>query len=401
MASSNVPAAGVDSTHTPAFVRRAVAFLLARYADLPVRIVLWDGSRVEPKRGSPLVTLVLHSRTALLRLLTRPSLEFGECYRDGSLEIEGDLLALLEAVNRRSVPQSTRLSRMRTALQQRSRRNSRSHYELGSDFYRLWLDSRMVYTCAYFESAGVDLEQAQLAKLDLVCRKLRLRAGETVVEAGSGWGALALYMARRYGVVVRAFNTSSDQIAYAKDEAARYGLSHRVEFVEEDYRCISGHFDAFVSVGLLEHVGRRNYAEFGGIMRTCLGCQGRGFLQTIGRDQTYPTNPWIRKRIFPGGYTPSLKEVTGVFECNDLSVLHLENLRYHYAETLGQWRDRFESASAEVADMFDEAFVRTWRLYLTAAEAAFRTGWLQLFQVVFAPTTNPTPRSVVARQPAD
>jgi len=209
-----------------------------------------------------LASVVIRSRKAAFRLLSRPGLQFGECYRDGSIEVEGDLVGLLEAVNRLSEPRASMADLALSRLRGLFRTDSRSHYELGSDFYRLWLDSRMVYTCVYFRDPRADLETAQLAKLDLVCRKLRLRAGERVIEAGCGWGALALHMARHYGVTVRAFNLSIDQIAYAREQAARQRLSSRVEFIEDDYRSIGGRFDAFVSVGLLEHVGKRHYSEF-------------------------------------------------------------------------------------------------------------------------------------------
>ena len=244
----------------------------------------------------------------------------------------------------------------------------------------------MLYTCAYFESPEAGLEEAQEAKMDLVCRKLRLKRGETVVEAGSGWGALALHMARHYGVTVKSYNLSQEQIGHARDRAERDGLSRRVQFIEGDYRSIEGRFDAFVSVGMLEHVGLPHYGELGAVIDRCLGNgQGRGLLHFIGRDRPYPLNPWIRKRIFPGAYPPTLRQVMeGVLEPRGFSVLDVENLRLHYARTLALWRERFEKASEQVAGMFDESFVRAWRLYLAGSEASFTTGWLQLFQVVFA-----------------
>ncbi len=388
MPSGKVTTANGVSIATPTLACRAIAFALRRWGAPPVRVVLWDGSQVLSGEQPPKASVLIRSRTALLRLLSRPSLQFGECYRDGSIEIEGDLVGLLEAVNRLDEPRASPLATVQSALRTLVPANSHAHYELGSPFYRLWLDSRMVYTCAYFKNLHTGLEEAQSAKLDLVCRKLRLRAGETVVEAGCGWGALALHMARHYGVTVRAFNVSADQIAYAREEAVRQSLGGRVEFIEGDYRSIEGRFDAFVSVGLLEHVGKRNYPAFGRLMRRCLDENGRGLLQTIGRNRPFPTNPWIHKRIFPGGYTPSLKEMAAIFETNSLSVLHMENLRPHYSRTLELWRQRFESASPAISELFDEPFVRTWRLYLAAAEAAFRAGWLQLFQVLFAPATN-------------
>ena len=243
----------------------------------------------------------------------------------------------------------------------------------------------MLYTCAYFPTPDATLEEAQAAKLDRICRKLRLAPGERVIEAGCGWGSLALFMARHYGVTVRAFNISSEQIAFARARAAREGLGGQVEFIEDDYRHVDGACDVFVSVGMLEHVGLPDFATLGQVMDRVLTDRGRGLLHFIGRNQPSPLNPWIRKRIFPGAYPPTLREVCErVFEPRDFSVLDVENLRLHYARTLACWRERFDDSAGQVATMFDDTFVRAWRLYLAGSEAAFTTGWMQLFQVVFA-----------------
>jgi len=273
-----------------------------------------------------------------------------------------------------------------------ARENIHYHYDLGNDFYRLWLDAQLVYTCAYFPTPEATLEEAQAAKMEQVCRKVRLRPGETVVEAGSGWGALALHMARHHGVTVKAFNTSTEQVRHARERAGQEGLASRVEFIEDDYRNISGRFDAFVSVGMLEHVGRQHYRAFGEVVDRSLGPHGRGLLHFIGRDRPRALNPWIRKRIFPGAYPPTLGEVTReVLEPVSLSVVDVENLRLHYALTLRHWRERFDRAAARVSGMFDETFVRAWRLYLAGSEVSFTTGYLQLFQVTFARGSAPTP----------
>jgi cyclopropane-fatty-acyl-phospholipid synthase len=221
-----------------------------------------------------------------------------------------------------------------------------------------------------------------------VCRKLRLKAGESVVEAGCGWGVFALHMARHYGVRVRAYNISHEQIAYARERAARAGLAGRVEYVEDDYRSISGEYDAFVSIGMLEHVGVKNYEALGRIAQASMGSHGRGLIHTIGRNSPARLQPWIEKRIFPGAHPPSLSEMAHIFEPWELSILDVENLRLHYAQTLRQWLAGYEAASERVRAMFDEKFVRMWRLYLAGSVAAFSTGTLQLFQVLFAPSGN-------------
>jgi len=197
---------------------------------------------------------------------------------------------------------------------------------------------------------------------------------------------LALHMAKNYGVTVRAFNISREQILVARQRAKELGLSHRVEFIEDDYRNISGECDAFISVGMLEHVGREHYRDLGSIIHRSLAKTGRGLLHFIGRDYPRPFSTWTRKRIFPGAYAPALGEVMQIFEPWDLSVLDVENLRRHYAKTLEHWLARFDKTEQQISEMFSPEFMRTWRLYLAGAVAGFRVGTLQLFQIVFART---------------
>jgi cyclopropane-fatty-acyl-phospholipid synthase len=270
-----------------------------------------------------------------------------------------------------------------------SQNNIHRHYDLGNEFYRLWLDRQLVYTCAYFPSPEATLEMAQEAKLDYICRKLRLQAGETVVEAGCGWGALAVHMARDYGVSVRAFNISHEQILYARGLAERQGVAGRVEFIEDDYRNISGAADVFVSVGMLEHVGLRHFPEFSAAIHRTIGDRGRGFLHFIGRSSEGEFSRWIRKRIFPGAYAPTLGQAMTLLQPHHYAVLDVENLRPHYAKTVEHWLARFEDASDQVAQMFDPWFARAWRLYLAGSIAAFRAGSLQLFQICFAGSESP------------
>jgi cyclopropane-fatty-acyl-phospholipid synthase len=357
-----------------------------------LRFVLWDG--FESITGPSVARILIKTRAALLGLLWRPDLYFGEAYMFDQLEVEGDLVEAIENIYR-TFPLEWRAGHSWAWADPngvgRARHNVHHHYDLGNNFYRLWLDREMVYTCAYFPESNCTLEEAQIAKMDLVCRKLRLRPGERVIEAGCGWGALALHMAREYGVSVRAFNISAEQIAFARDRAARENLTSRVEFVEDDYRNIGGSCDAFVSIGMLEHVGLRHYQEFGNVIARTLTPDGRGLLHFIGRNRPTTLNRWIRRRIFPGGYPPTLRETFHlILEPHALSVLDVENLRLHYAKTLEHWRTRFGAASHQISSMFDEAFIRAWRLYLAGSQAAFSTGWMQLFQVVFARADNNT-----------
>jgi cyclopropane-fatty-acyl-phospholipid synthase len=379
----------------PSFAdRRLLARILESTGSAPLRLVVKDGADVCPPDVAPVATLVIQDRATLSRLLRDPEMGFGDAYMEGRIEVEGDMVRFLEAVYS-GMEQSSgggkwlsgMASKWLDMWQDNSRLGSRAnihrHYDLGNDFYKLWLDDRMVYTCAYFPTPSATLEQAQIAKMDHVCRKLRLQPGETVVEAGCGWGALALHMAREYGVSVKAYNISHEQIAYARERARAEGMSDRVEYIEDDYRAISGQFDAFVSVGMLEHVGLDHYAEIARIIQRSIGDRGRGLLHFIGRNYPAVFSRWIRKRIFPGAFAPSLRESLTVLEPKNFSVLDVENLRMHYAKTLEHWLERFERSKEHVAAMYDSRFVRAWRLYLAGSLAAFRTGHLQLFQILF------------------
>jgi cyclopropane-fatty-acyl-phospholipid synthase len=368
-------------------VDRWLRWLLQRtFGDAPLRFALANGTLLHSPRTAPVATLVLRDRRLVLRLILNPELTLGEAYMAGDLDIRGDLVAAVEAGYRAIEGRMARGPSTGRHSIRVSRDNVEHHYDLGNDFYRLWLDEQMVYTCAYFPVPDVSLEAAQTAKLDYVCRKLSLRPGERVVEAGCGWGALALHMARHYGVNVTAYNLSREQIRFARERAETEGLADRVTFVEEDYRRIDGRFDVFVSVGMLEHVGRENYATLGRLIERCLVPRGgRGLLHFIGRDRPRLLNAWIRRRIFPGAYAPALAEVLEeVLQPWGLSVIDVENLRLHYARTLSHWLGRYERVWQQVVERYGEAFARAWRLYLAGSQAAFNTGSLQLFQVAFA-----------------
>ena len=245
-----------------------------------------------------------------------------------------------------------------------SAKNIHQHYDLTTEFYKLWLDPQLLYSCAYFSTPSTTLEEAQLSKMDYICRKLQLKPSDKVVEIGSGWGALALHMAKHYGATVKGFNISKEQIAFARERAKRENLGRQVEFVEEDYRHIAGQYDAVVSIGMLEHVGAEYYKDFGRIVHRCIGDSGRGLIQSIGRNQLCPFSPWIRARIFPGAFAPTIRQIMGIFEPWDFSVLDVENLREHYAKTLEHWLNRFEDSVDRVHKIFGSEFVRAWRLYL-------------------------------------
>lgn len=382
-----------------AYERWLITKLLRMAGSPPVRFQLWNDELVELEDIRAEFTIRLSDHKALLALVANPNLAFGDLYSAGRLEVDGSLTDLmetlyrnvhkarqhwpkwLEALWRNHNPRSTGLSE--------AKENINHHYDLGNDFYRLWLDSaEMQYTCAYFESPDITLEQAQLAKLEHVCRKLRLKPGMTVAEAGCGWGGLSRYMAREYGVKVHAYNISKEQLAYAREEAVRQNLDHLIDYIEDDYRNIDGQYDAFVSVGMLEHVGKESFTAMSQLIQRVLKPHGIAMLHSIGRNRPMLMNAWIEKRIFPGAYPPSISEFINICEEGEFSVLDVENLRLHYAQTLTHWMERFQNHREQVAEMYDEQFTRAWEMYLAGSTAAFRAGNLQLFQVVFTHGSN-------------
>lgn len=390
-----IGAAGHEQDAGPSrgYERFAIAKILALFGNPAIRIELWDGYGVDGSGDGRLIgTVRINTRGALNRVMRNMMVGLGDEYSAGRVEVDGDLVDVLtECFSRMNDPGGvlgamekvmTRKPRLNTLAG--SRENIHHHYNINNDFYRLWLDHEMQYTCAYFARDDFTLEDAQLAKMDHICRKLQLRPSDRVVEAGCGWGGLARHMALYYGARVTAYNISSEQIRYARERAQREGYKDRVEYVEDDYRNIKGEFDVFVSVGMLEHVGVQSYAALGKVISDHVTETGRCLIHSIGRNRPRAMNAWIEKRIFPGAYPPALSEMMEIFQAGGFSVLDVENLRLHYARTLEHWLHRFDKTEDDIREMFDEVFVRAWRLYLAGSIASFLSGNLQLFQVVFA-----------------
>jgi cyclopropane-fatty-acyl-phospholipid synthase len=354
-------------------------------------VVLWDGSRAGANTG---MRVRIGDRGALWQVVRNPSLYFGDLYSASRIEVEGDLVSFLErtyaALHAGRAAAASPWWKLWSDTEARprtisaARKNIEQHYDLGNDFYSLWLDREaMQYTCAYFPEESISLEAAQRAKMDHVCRKLRLRPGQRVFEAGCGWGGFARHMAREYGVEVRAWNISREQVRFATERARMEGLGNRVTYIEDDYRNIRGECDAFVSVGMLEHVGPENYRALGEVIDRCLAPQGLGLIHTIGRNCPVRMNGWIERRIFPGAQPPALSEMMAIFEPREFSVLDVENLRLHYARTLRHWLARYLAVFDQVQATRDSGFARAWHLYLAGSVAAFTMGTMQLFQVLF------------------
>ena len=385
--------------HVTSLDRWLTRSLLDIIGSPPVSFRLWNGEEISLAGVKPTATLRINSRKTLIKLIIDPEYNFGELYCSGDIEVEGELSIFLQkvypSVHYKKKALTSKLyeyfnhRRSHNNSLTRTRKNIHHHYDIGNDFYQQWLDHEaMQYTCAYFPDPALTLEQAQVAKMHHVCRKLLLEPGQSVVEAGCGWGGLALFMAKEYGVKVKAYNISHEQVMYARECAQKTGLSDQVEFIEDDYRNIQGHFDRFVSVGMLEHIGIDHYRDLGRIIDQALSDNGFGLVHTIGRNEPCLLNSWIEARIFPGACPPSLGQMMEIFEPHKFSVLDVENLRLHYAKTLQHWLGRFDANIDTFRKTYDDEFIRTWRLYLAGSLAAFRSGTMQLFQVVFTRPEN-------------
>jgi cyclopropane-fatty-acyl-phospholipid synthase len=368
--------------------------LIVRTGNLRVTTVAGNSFSVGDGSGPPLA-LRFTSRAAELGILTDPELRFGEAHMNGTLVVEqgsiADVLALVMSQTsalrpaRWARPQwllrylGRRLSQLNPRA--RARRNAAHHYDLDARLYALFLDADRQYSCAYFETPDQSLDDAQLAKKRHLAAKLLLSPGQRVLDIGSGWGGLALYLAETCGARVEGVTLSQEQLAVSRARALEKSLTDKVAFRLADYRDVAGRFDRIVTVGMFEHVGVGFYDLFFHKCAELLADDGVMLLHSIGRTEGPGyTNPFIRKFIFPGGYIPALSEVLPAIERSGLLLTDIEILRLHYAETLKAWRERFMARREEAERLYDARFCRMWEFYLAASEMAFREQGMMVFQ---------------------
>ncbi len=362
------------------------------------RVTLIDhlGGRQTFGEGGPQVTIRVADAATDRALAFNPWLGVGEAYMDGKLTIEeGALYDLIDIGMLNSGPiQSAFWQKVISAFHLvarlwhqhnpigLARTHVAHHYDLSRRLFELFLDESMQYSCGYFTHPDMPLAEAQQAKMRHIVAKLILQPGQRVLDIGCGWGGLALYMAKHAGVEVVGVTLSKEQHEVAEQRAKAAGLSHLVQFKLQDYRLESAEYDRIVSVGMLEHVGAKHYPEFFNAVERLLKPTGLALLHAIGRrDGPGFTNPWLRKYIFPGGYSPALSEVVPVVEKTSLWISDIEILRLHYAKTLRCWRENFNRHRAEIAKLYDERFCRMWEFYLIGSELSFRHDYNMVFQM--------------------
>tara|TARA_R110002049_G_scaffold210137_7_gene381009 strand:- start:1566 stop:2801 length:1236 start_codon:yes stop_codon:yes gene_type:complete len=357
-----------------------------------------DGREILFDSGNPgpSVKMRLHTKAVTRKLALFPKLYLGEAYMDGDLTLEdGNIYDLLDLFTRNIgwgkrnplVSFGDFAYRFYWFFNQfnpksRSLKNVAHHYDLSDDFYDLFLDENRQYSCAYYKTPNDSLEQAQVQKMAHIAAKLALKPGQKVLDIGCGWGGMARFLAENADVKVTGVTLSKNQLGYASEKARQTGLANKVDYRLTDYRDVSEKFDRIVSVGMFEHVGVPHYKKFFKKVKSILTDDGVALIHTIGTaDGPSPTNPWIQKYIFPGGYIPPLSEVTPAIEKAGLYVTDIEILRVHYAETLRDWRKRFMAKLEMVRGIYDDRFCRMWEFYLAASEVSFRNSGLVVFQI--------------------
>jgi cyclopropane-fatty-acyl-phospholipid synthase len=364
--------------------------------------------------GKPIAVRFLSRRTER-RILINPELALGEAYMDGTFVVDNGSIADALAIlldQPEMVPRWGRLQWWlrylgrhirQFNLRGRARNNVAHHYDLDGRLYSLFLDADKQYSCAYFETPDATLDDAQLAKKRHLAAKLLIGRGDRVLDIGSGWGGLGLYLAEMTGADITGITLSTEQLQVANARAGEKNLSRQAKFLLSDYRDIQGPFDRIVSVGMFEHVGVGFYDTFFKRCAELLSDDGVMVLHSIGRS-TGPdvTSPWITKYIFPGGYIPAMSEVVPAIESAGLLVCDIEILRLHYAETLRAWRERFMARREEAVRLYDERFARMWEFYLAASEMSFRKQNLMNFQIQLTKRQGivPMTRDYIAREEA-
>jgi cyclopropane-fatty-acyl-phospholipid synthase len=370
-------------------------------AALPLRLQLWNGQQFDFGSPAPQVTVRVPEASALSYLLTPSLANLGTAYVEGKIEVEGRLNEIISVSNALAAhmlkPEGrfARLTRRATHSKEKDAEAIRYHYDVSNDFYQLWLDPDMVYSCAYFEEGNEDLALAQQKKIDHILTKIQLRPNQTLLDIGCGWGALVLRAAQKYGARCVGITLSENQYRLAKEKVERAGLADRVEIRLQDYRDLDGQFDRITSVGMFEHVGLKNLPMYFSKMHGLLADDGmamnHGITTTdVGNGESpFGGGEFIEKYVFPHGELPHVSLVLKTMQENGLEAFDVENLRRHYARTCGIWADNFEQQADAIKKTVDDRHFRIWRVYLAGCAYAFEQDWVALHQVVCTKAGRP------------
>lgn len=370
-------------------------------------VEFWDGTKERYGSGDKKFKLIIKNKRAINRILGGGSLGFGEEFMRGNILIEGNLQDLIKIKYgpnfidfKISLKDKLKIfynyfTSLGTVLD--SKKNVSYHYDVSNDFYSLWLDPTLTYSCAYFKKEDDSLERAQLDKHEHIFKKLQLKKGETLVDIGCGWGGMMFYAAENYGVKCEGYTLSENQYNYVLEEIKKRNVADLVKVYLKDYREVEGQFDKFVSIGMFEHVGKKFYPVFFDVVKKILKPEGIGLLQTIGSSEDKPSDPWVTKYIFPGGFIPALQVIVKIMNQKDLVFFDIEDLRRHYGKTLDKWIEGFEKNIDKIRKVLTkslgsleraEEFVRMWRLYLNASSVSFKAGNSHLYQIIFTNGLN-------------
>ncbi|RJG05230.1 class I SAM-dependent methyltransferase [Noviherbaspirillum cavernae] len=361
---------------------------------LPLRVELWNGQKLDFGQHAPQVTVKVPDASALSYLLTPSLYNLGRAYVEGKIEVEGrisEIIAISNALAAQTLKPEGKFSRIVRSFNHSKEKDEEAihfHYDVSNEFYATWLDENMVYSCAYFENGDEDLGTAQLKKIDHILNKIQVKSGDTLLDIGCGWGALAMRAAQKYDAKCVGITLSQNQFELAKERVARAGLADRVEIRLEDYRDVTGTFDRITSVGMFEHVGSKNLPMYFSRIRSLLKDDGmamnHGITTTdINNGETpYGGGEFIEKYVFPHGELLHIGAVLRYMQEGGLEALDVENLRRHYAKTCATWADNFETHAERIKPLVDAKRFRVWRVYLAGCAYAFAQDWISLYQVV-------------------
>ncbi|MCB2308537.1 cyclopropane-fatty-acyl-phospholipid synthase family protein [Clostridium estertheticum] len=361
----------------------------------PFQIKFWDGDEEKYGEGESKFKIILNEPIPKGDIINNPSIALGEGYMTKKLEVVGSVQSVIESLYnnkesflKKSAKYQHLIKKIKNSIK-RSKDNIEFHYDIGNDFYKLWLDDTMSYSCGYFKNDTDSLYQAQINKINHILKKLNLKEGQTLLDIGCGWGELIITAAKQYKVKAVGITLSEEQFEKANERIKAEGLEDLVEVKLEDYRELKNlSFDRIVSIGMLEHVGLDNLSEYFHVVNSLLNDKGLSLVHCITGINEGGTNTWIDKYIFPGGHVPAIKAIITYIAEQKFELIDIESLRRHYGKTLEHWAGNFENALPVIKKSKDEMFIRMWRLYLNSCAASFNCGNINLHQILFAKGVN-------------